>query len=84
VPGVLLADANPLVAAFWQVAAAEPQALIDRMRDEHATHIAAGAAAAVNRRADRRAWTPRSTSSGPEAAMTDTTLDLQYWSICMP
>lgn len=34
---VLLADADPLVARFWQVAAAETEWLIDRMLDEPVT-----------------------------------------------
>ncbi|GAA3485453.1 hypothetical protein GCM10018966_099860 [Streptomyces yanii] len=34
---VLLADADPLVARFWQVAAAEPDWLIDRMHEEPVT-----------------------------------------------
>ena len=34
---VLLADADPLVAAFWQVAAAETDALIARMHEEPVT-----------------------------------------------
>lgn len=53
---ILLSDADPLVAAFWQVAASEPSALIDRMRDEHAKHIAAGASTALARWDHWRAW----------------------------
>ncbi|MCL8017607.1 DNA adenine methylase [Streptomyces sp. AS02] len=34
---VLLADADPLVAAFWQTAAADTEWLIDRMHDEPVT-----------------------------------------------
>jgi DNA adenine methylase len=37
VGSVLLADADPLVARFWQVAAAETEWLIDRMWDEPVT-----------------------------------------------
>jgi DNA adenine methylase len=46
---ILLADADPLVAAFWQVAAAEPAALIARMRDEHTHYLEAGSSVAVER-----------------------------------
>jgi DNA adenine methylase len=55
---VLLADADPLVAAFWQVAASETDALIARMRAEHQDYIAAGAAGAVQRWDYWRAWSP--------------------------
>ncbi len=55
---VLLADADPLVAAFWQVAASETDALIARMRAEHEQYIAPGAAGAVQRWDYWRAWSP--------------------------
>jgi len=55
---VLLADADPLVAAFWQVAAAETDALITRMRAEHEQYVAPGAAGAVKRWDYWRAWSP--------------------------
>lgn len=53
---VLLADADPLVAALWQVAAAEPVRLTARIRDEHATYVAAGGEAAVQRWDYWRDW----------------------------
>ncbi|HKH52904.1 MAG TPA: DNA adenine methylase, partial [Mycobacterium sp.] len=55
---VLLADADPLVAAFWQVAASETDALIARMRAEHEQYVASGAAGAVQRWDYWRAWSP--------------------------
>ncbi|WP_080044958.1 DNA adenine methylase [[Actinomadura] parvosata] len=48
---VLLADADPLVARFWQVAASETEWLIDRMHDEPVT---------LERWDFWRAWQPRS------------------------
>ncbi|MFI6505659.1 DNA adenine methylase [Nonomuraea typhae] len=48
---VLLADADPLVARFWQVAAAETDWLIDRMLDEPIT---------LQRWDYWRSWQPRS------------------------
>lgn len=47
---VLLADADPLVAAFWQVAAAQTDDLIDRMHEEPVT---------LDRWDYWRSWTPR-------------------------
>ena len=47
---ILLADADPLVARFWQVAAADTDWLIDRMHDEPVT---------LDRWDYWRAWTPR-------------------------
>jgi hypothetical protein len=38
----VLADADPMVAAFWQVAASRTQDLIDRITDEHARYVAPG------------------------------------------
>ena len=46
---VLLADADPLVARFWQVAAADTEWLIDRLMDEPVT---------LNRWDHWRAWHP--------------------------
>ncbi len=47
---VLLADADPLVARFWQVAAADPEWLVDRMHDEPVT---------LERWDYWRGWTPK-------------------------
>jgi DNA adenine methylase len=55
---ILLADADPLVAAFWQVAASETENLIDRMSDEHAKYIAQGGQIALQRWDYWRRWTP--------------------------
>jgi DNA adenine methylase len=54
----LLADADPMVAAFWQVAASRTQELIDRISDEHAEYVARGGAEALTRWDYWRAWTP--------------------------
>ncbi|GID48484.1 DNA methyltransferase [Actinoplanes capillaceus] len=53
----LLADADPMVAAFWQVAASRTQELIDRISSEHATYVAAGGAIALARWDYWRDWT---------------------------
>ncbi|UKA64754.1 DNA adenine methylase [Arthrobacter sp. FW306-04-A] len=53
----LLADADPLVAAFWQVAAGDSANLIARMREEHKTFIAPGGSAALERWDYWRHWT---------------------------
>lgn len=55
----LLADADPLVAAFWQVAAAQPDALIARMREEHSNFVIPGPSTAVARWDYWRSWKPR-------------------------
>ena len=55
---VLLADADPLVAAFWQVAASETENLIDRMADEYQAYLAKGGATALQRWDYWRSWTP--------------------------
>jgi len=56
---ILLADADPMVAAFWQVAAARTDDLIDRINCEHATYVAPGGNAALDRWDFWRAWRPR-------------------------
>ncbi|MGR6914335.1 DNA adenine methylase [[Actinomadura] parvosata] len=53
----LLADADPMVAAFWQVAASRTQELIERISDEHARYVAVGGATALARWDHWRAWT---------------------------
>lgn len=55
---VLLADADPLVAAFWQAAAADTSDLIDRITNEYTRYIAKGGQTAVGRWDHWRAWTP--------------------------
>ena len=52
----LLADADPMVAAFWQVAASRTKELIARISDEHTTHIAAGGSTALERWDHWRGW----------------------------
>lgn len=53
----LLADADPLVAAFWQVAASDSANLIARMKEEHGTFIKPGGSAALERWDYWRDWT---------------------------
>jgi DNA adenine methylase len=55
---ILLADADPLVAGFWQVAASQPEDLIDRMVDEHARYVAPGGQRALDRWQHWRRWSP--------------------------
>lgn len=52
----LLADADPMVAAFWQVAAARTQELIERITHEHSIYVAAGGSTALERWDYWRAW----------------------------
>lgn len=70
---ILLADADPLVAAFWQVAADETDKLIDRIADEHKKYVAHGGSAALKRWDYWRQWAPRDgmkvTASRFEAAV---------------
>ncbi len=54
----LLADADPMVAAFWQVAASRTQELIDRISDEHTAHVTAGKVKALERWDYWRRWMP--------------------------
>lgn len=46
---ILLADADPLVTAFWQTAADDTERLIDRMHDEWRRYVRDGGTAAVDR-----------------------------------
>lgn len=55
---ILLADADPLVAAFWQVAAADTENFVGRMAEEHALYISPGGSTALDRWDYWRAWTP--------------------------
>ena len=55
---VLLADADPMVASFWQVAASKTDELIDRMTDEHARFVAPGGSTALDRWDFWKAWKP--------------------------
>ncbi|WP_395109533.1 DNA adenine methylase [Actinomadura sp. SCN-SB] len=60
---ILLADADPLVTAFWQAAADDTERLIDRMHDEWRLYVRDGGATAVERWDYWRAWRPRSNMS---------------------
>jgi DNA adenine methylase len=55
---VLLADVDPLVTAFWQTAAADTEALIDRMHDEWTRYVKPGGVTAVDRWDYWRSWAP--------------------------
>jgi len=59
----VLSDADPLVASFWQVASAEPQKLIARMRDEHERWVKPGGDIALSRWDYWKAWRPDATAS---------------------
>lgn len=52
----LLADADPMVAAFWQVAASRTEELIDRISDEHSRYVAKGGRTALDRWDYWRGW----------------------------
>ncbi len=56
---ILLADADPLVTAFWQAAAADTEQLVDRMYEEWKRYVRDGGALAVKRWDYWREWTPR-------------------------
>lgn len=56
---ILLADADPLVAAFWQAAADDTERLVDRMHDEWKRYVRDGGTAAVERWDYWRAWNPQ-------------------------
>ncbi|MGV0874954.1 DNA adenine methylase [Mycolicibacterium sp. XJ879] len=56
---ILLADADPLVAAFWQSAAEDTERLIDRAHDEWNRFVRPGGRAGVERWDYWRAWQPR-------------------------
>lgn len=55
---ILLADADPVVAAFWQVAAADTDHLIDRMHDEYSSYVVPGGGTALARWDYWKHWTP--------------------------
>jgi DNA adenine methylase len=59
----LLADADPMVAAFWQVAAARTQELVDRISDEHRKFVAKGGKIALARWDYWRGWEPEAGAS---------------------
>ena len=56
---ILLADADPLVAAFWQTAAEDTERLIDRAHDEWDRFVRPGGRSGVQRWDYWRAWEPR-------------------------
>jgi DNA adenine methylase len=64
---ILLADADPLVAAFWQVAASETEELIGRISDEHRRFVTPGGRTALDRWDYWRRWQPRPAQSARTA-----------------
>lgn len=56
---VLLADADPLVTAFWQTAADDTERLVDRMHDEWKRYVRDGGQKAVERWDYWRTWVPK-------------------------
>jgi len=56
---ILLADADPLVAAFWQTAAEDTERLIDRAYDEWDRFVRPGGHLGVQRWDYWRVWEPR-------------------------
>src|SRR5690606_32232100 len=67
----LLADADPMVAAFWQVAAARTEELIGRISEEHSKYVLSGGSKALERWDFWRSWKPR-----PEASQATSSLEL--------
>lgn len=59
---ILLADADPSVAAFWMTAAADTSYLIDRMWHEYNEYVGRGGGRAVARWDHWRAWEPQAGS----------------------
>jgi site-specific DNA-adenine methylase len=55
---ILLADADPLVTAFWQTAADDTERLIDRMYEEWKRYVRDGGTSAVDRWDYWRNWEP--------------------------
>lgn len=55
---ILLADADPLVTAFWQAAADDTEQLVDRMHDEWKRYVRGGGSDGVERWDYWRGWTP--------------------------
>jgi DNA adenine methylase len=67
---ILLADADPLVAAFWQAAAADTDRLIERMRAEWSRYVAHGGSRAVGRWDYWKGWTPTRAMAERERRLT--------------
>jgi DNA adenine methylase len=64
---ILLADADPLVAAFWQVSASETEPLVNRLREEHLRYVKRSNGKALERWDYWRAWRPRAGMSAASA-----------------
>lgn len=67
---ILLADADPLVTAFWQSAAEDTERLVDRMYDEWDRFVRSGGAVAIERWDYWREWTPRTNKESRDLRLT--------------
>ncbi|MET7777886.1 DNA adenine methylase [Streptomyces mirabilis] len=67
---ILLADADPLVTAFWQVAAEDTEQLVDRMYDEWSRFVRTGGSTAVERWDYWRNWVPSAGAASRERRLT--------------
>ncbi len=72
----LLADADPMVAAFWQVAASRTSELIQRISEEHTKYVVIGGSTALARWDYWRSWKPAS-------GISRSTRDLELATKCM-
>lgn len=72
----LLADADPTVAAFWQVAASRTAELVDRIEQEHRLYVSHGGATALSRWDYWRTWRRR-------PSMSDRSADLELATRCL-
>jgi DNA adenine methylase len=68
---ILLADADPLVAAFWQAAADDTERFVDRMHEEWKRYVQGGGATAVDRWDYWRSWSPRAGMSRRNRRLTE-------------
>lgn len=67
---VLFADADPLVACFWQAAADDTDRLVDRARNEWSRFVVHGGQRAVDRWDYWKSWTPPRHMKGREVRLT--------------
>lgn len=72
----LLADADPTVAAFWQVAASRTSELIDRIDHEHRVYVSKGGKTALGRWDYWRNWRRR-------PCISDQSADLEIATRCL-
>jgi len=72
----VLADADPMVASFWRVAAARTSELVERISYEHEQFVKGGGDRALARWDYWRAWVP-------SAGMSETTEELELATKCL-